>query len=122
MGRSRNQERAATVRAARSLRAPLLTVAILALPVLSGLAVLAGCGLEPSSSSRAPVGLVGSDASPSFRPFVHDCARDFQKVATTVAERRGDIYGGALVTGNPFGQRLVIEKHFGASPPPSIQG
>jgi hypothetical protein len=88
------------------------------------LGALTGCGSKPGSQGRqrAPVALVASDASPSFRPFVGDCARDFERVATAVAERRGDIYGAALVTGNPFGQPLIVQAHLGATPPPSIQG
>jgi hypothetical protein len=62
------------------------------------------------------------DETSSFRPFRSDCVPDFLTVAGTVAERGGDLYAGALLTGDPFGKRFLIEEHFAKSVPAAIKG
>jgi hypothetical protein len=84
--------------------------------------LIAGCGASSEVPQPKPVALVISDASSSFRAFAPDCVPDFETVAAAVAVRRGDLYGGAFVTGNPLGQPFTVEAHFGAPPPPSIAG
>lgn len=99
----------------RHLVTALLLVMVLALPVV-------GCGASDVPAASRPVAVLVSDSSASFRTFAPDCVPDFATVARAVAERQGELYGGPLVGGDPFGQPFTIEEHFDDPPPSSIEG
>jgi hypothetical protein len=80
---------------------------------------LGACG---SPSGPKPVALLIADQTSSFKQFAPDCARDFVTVAEAVAERRGHLYAGPLLTGDPFSQRFSVEQDFDAKVPSAIQG
>jgi hypothetical protein len=82
--------------------------------------VIAGCGSGTPASK--PMALVILDQTSSFRTFAPDCARDFVTVAEGVAERKGTLFGGPLLTGDPFSERFSVEKNFEAKVPAAIRG
>ncbi len=83
--------------------------------------VLSACGGGSSSTSN-PVALAILDETSSFRSFAPDCVHDFVTVAKAVAERRGHLYAGPLLSGDPFSQRFSVEANFDAKVPSAIQG
>lgn len=87
---------------------------------LGALMILFGCENDPETSGA--FALTIRDRSTSFAQFSADCVPDFMQVAMAVAERSGDLYGGALLGADPFGAAISIEAHFDESPPPAIAG
>lgn len=100
---------------ARLLRAVAVALAICALGV-----ALSGCGGD-AGKGRA-FALTIRDRSTSFAQFSADCVPDFMRVAAAVAERSGDLYGGAFLGKDPFGASVTVEAHFNEAVPPEIAG
>lgn len=89
-------------------------VAALLLALLS-----TGCGSE---TRPKPVALAILDETSSFRPFSPACVQDFLTVARGVASRRGHLYAGPLLTGDPYSERFSVDRDFDAPAPASIEG
>jgi hypothetical protein len=86
-----------------------------------GLAACGG-GSGGGKAQTKPVALAIIDNTSSFDKFAAGCTTDFLTVAQGVAARRGHLYAGALLTGDPFSQTFTVDTDFNRGAPSAIQG
>jgi len=104
------------------------------------LAAAAGCGgettLRDGPAGRVPddaaagaprassttIALFVFDVTTSFEQAAPSCVNDMLPVARWVAARRGSVYAGALMTGDPQTQPWEVEEHFNKPAPAAIRG